>query len=102
MRRPPVVLLHGIWSNSEKWDNFIDRIQQTSPDHYMMLAVDYSYLNAESFFKNRNTTSAYISSALRQFKSKYDVATVQCDVVAHSMGGMLTRWYMSEELPHLP
>jgi pimeloyl-ACP methyl ester carboxylesterase len=107
--RPPVVLIHGLWGSSEDWNTLTSLIQD--PRFYIR-KVDYSeaisgvtasvpsYSASELAKVKRNTLGfAYnASSVLNQlagflvdFRHDNNVAAVEADVVAHSMGGDIAR-----------
>jgi hypothetical protein len=112
--RPPVVLVHGIWSSpSETWGYFSPTIQnnldmwnllfQESADYsgavYGVTATSPSYQspppvyyqNALGFSYNALTVLQKVQKTVGDFEKVYNVAAVQADVVAHSMGGDIAR-----------
>jgi hypothetical protein len=84
--RPPVVLVHGIWSKAGTWANFSLR---TSPS-FQVTVANYKSTNAAPFAANQLPVSRYINQALDDLR-KQGVAVTQVDYVAHSMGGVLGR-----------
>lgn len=96
LRRPPVVLVHGIWSSfSETWEasgarSFLeDRI---GPDKrgFSILPADYRLTNAEEFDINAPFVFGFIEDAIQRCRAA-GYACSQADVVAHSMGALLSR-----------
>ena len=86
--RPPVVLVHGLWSNPNSWnDNF-------KPDDatHTSVTADYAATNASHFTTNVPKVKSAVAQAITAFRKKSYAAT-QADVVGHSMGGLLTRLY---------
>jgi pimeloyl-ACP methyl ester carboxylesterase len=82
--RPPLVLIHGIWSDQYTWtlpligDNRF-RIQPVSWDGYTSIA------------NNQNTAYyAGVWPALSDARA-WGIAVTQVDVIGHSMGGLLAR-----------
>lgn len=86
--RPPVVLVHGLWSNGATWnDDFVrnDAFRTTEP-------ADYAATNASRFTANNTRVKTAAAAALGNMRRKGWAAT-QVDVVGHSMGGLLTRLF---------
>ncbi len=115
--RPPLVLVHGLWDKGSSWNNFTPL---TGNPLFSTLAANYnlpigsdvaatypaisdlfsnmSHLGANSlgFSYNAPIVSGEISQFIHVFKNgqnplAINVASVQADVVAHSMGGMVVR-----------
>jgi probable HAF family extracellular repeat protein len=115
--RPPVILVHGIWANSTSWRNFAPFNVRLSSDHrFFSGSVHYdgpvgitssfpSYdpslypkvlANSIGFQYNAREVLSQIDELLQAFKSGQNpqaipVASIQGDIVAHSMGGDITR-----------
>jgi probable HAF family extracellular repeat protein len=85
--RPPVVLIHGIWSSPSTWDLF----PLASDPRFKTYKVDYRQFNWNLIDPNTVTVDSYLSGFLDDFKFNSQVAAVQFDVVAHSMGGLIAR-----------
>ncbi len=85
--RPPVVLIHGLWSEAKVWDNFL----LVNAFMFQTFRVDYKETNGESVDINTYNVEAELDIDLREFKSVSKVAAVQFDLVTHSMGGLLAR-----------
>lgn len=93
---PPVVLVHGMWSKPAIWfeGGFASYLQQ---NRFQIVAADYSNRSASSFNPNtpaslpgRNAVEKAVVTALQLLRSK-GIAVTQADVVAHSLGGLMTR-----------
>lgn len=84
--RPPVVLVHGIWSDESTWkfplvwDTRFDITKNVSWDGYTSIAN-----NSETPYRGVQTALA----ALRWPNG--NTAATRVDVIAHSMGGLLAR-----------
>jgi hypothetical protein len=114
--RPPVVLIHGLWSNkTEAWTNFnpvnndenIALWRQLNPraqaaDYSELVSVtetDPSYFPrvtsvtgaALGFAFNAPRVLSQMRDSIRNYGISRSVAAVQADVVAHSMGGNIAR-----------
>ena len=86
--RPPVVLVHGLWGSPASWNRFFPLL--SAPIFTMSLA-DYADSNARGLDFNARIVAAQLKEAVAGFKTAEQVAAVQADVVAHSMGGLLVR-----------
>lgn len=89
--RPPVVLVHGTWSNPNTWLRFTP-LNPLSPDpRFSVFPVDYSRTESLGVLLNARLILDQIISNTDRFKSLYNVAAVQSDLVAHSLGGIISR-----------
>jgi pimeloyl-ACP methyl ester carboxylesterase len=92
--RPPLMLIHGIWSNRKAWSgDFWNRKPGSS---YFTFAADYGPTHDASFTTNATMVQDFVSSAVEQAQAG-GYAVTQADVVAHSMGGILTRLYAASK-----
>jgi pimeloyl-ACP methyl ester carboxylesterase len=87
--RPPVVLVHGLWSNAWTWTFGLTTNNLFAPITY----ADYSTTAGSSFATNDGVVQRYIEIALSEMRSN-NIAATQADVVTHSMGGVLSRIYI--------
>ncbi|HKP68016.1 MAG TPA: alpha/beta hydrolase, partial [Pyrinomonadaceae bacterium] len=103
----PAVLVHGLWSNARAWETW-QNILTTShsydwkafavgekPEHGIM-NTGGSFLSTEptnSIFENSQQLGKYIKYA-QEDRNAWHV-----DVVAHSMGGLITRHYIHQFMP---
>jgi pimeloyl-ACP methyl ester carboxylesterase len=86
--RPPVVLVHGLWSKPSAWGSSFVR----NDSSHTTVSADYSGTNASHFSVNVPLVQQAIGNALQQFRANQNAVT-QVDVIGHSMGGILTRLY---------
>jgi hypothetical protein len=120
--RPPVVLVHGVWSDpTQAWSNFTPvnatnlqlwgSIGVQNPQYSLYkYPVNYSAPvsvtatvptyhgigstvsgSAVGFAYNAGIVQSQTLLAIADFEDHYNVAAVQADVVAHSMGGDIAR-----------
>lgn len=90
--RPPLVLVHGLWSNSGAFRGFWDRDDL----FHTTTRADYEANNDAHFVTNvpevrRAIEEAVAASIERGF------ATSRVDVIAHSMGGILSRLHVQSD-----
>ncbi len=108
IHRPPVVLLHGVWSNADTWSQgqapfFTSFIQDS---RFVMWIADYdgdsdndpsTRGSALSFAANALVPRTAVAQAIALFKLRRPgVAVMGADIVGHSMGGVLTRVYFNQ------
>lgn len=91
--RPPVMLVHGLGSSSATFVKLQKALQNTGYDEFQLWNVNYKGTNKVSFEDNKWVVPYYsICLRNRVRDEKYDVKKVS--IVAHSMGGLLTRQYL--------
>lgn len=95
--KPPVVLVHGMWSNPEIWQNggFVDALKKSGFTTAVM--ADYSLHSAETFnplsptsIHGRTAVADAVKSALQAYRSQR-IAVAKVDIVGHSLGGLMSR-----------
>jgi pimeloyl-ACP methyl ester carboxylesterase len=102
--RPPIVLVHGLWMNSDNaWvaTKFADSLRCYG-FHYTF--ADYEEHNSETFdpcdnkvFGNYGIDS--IRNAVHKILGEYryfSIAASQVDLIAHSMGGLMARGFVQQ------
>jgi pimeloyl-ACP methyl ester carboxylesterase len=99
--RAPVVLVHGMWSSPAVWEEggFRNYLRQQGFDG-LVLAADYGKYSHLTFdpqnehsIHGRNAILLKIKEALQYYQSK-SIAISKVDIVAHSLGGLMTRSLM--------
>jgi len=92
--RTPLLLIHGLWSDPSAWPT---NIWQRQPSAFYFVNPDtYENSNGANFSKNAPTVKTFVSHTLQKARSAHYAAT-QVDVVAHSMGGILSRLYIESD-----
>jgi len=107
--RPPVVLVHGLWGNASSFNNFtplttsttfnvsravyantITGVTSTTPS--FSSSVDKSIeANSLGFAYNAPGVLTQINNFIAAYRTSANVAAVKADIVAHSMGGDISR-----------
>ena len=103
----PVILVHGLWSNAAAWSSWQNILTTSHSYDWKAFAVGEkpekgimntggSFLSTEptnSIFENSQQLGKYIQYA-QEDRNAWHV-----DVVAHSMGGLITRHYVHQFMP---
>jgi hypothetical protein len=112
LRRPPLVLVHGIMGSRHSywgttgWDE-----SQRIPIPTRIYMADYKLTNVQGFGENFYAVPQEIDRAIRQYREANDdllihspvagfrgvkYAATRADVIGHSQGGCITRFYISD------
>jgi pimeloyl-ACP methyl ester carboxylesterase len=101
--RPPVVLIHGLWMNSDNtWidTNFANSL--TNNGFYYAFA-DYEEHNSKTFDPYDKVFGNYGINSIRnaihdilEAHHYFSIAASQVDIVAHSMGGLMARGFVQQ------
>src|SRR4051812_12775978 len=86
---PPGLLIHGIWSDSSVWTTAAPQIRSAG---YTVTAIDFRRTagsSAAPIAAQGAAVGRQVASLLRENRDG------QVDLVAHSMGGLAARWYLS-------
>jgi hypothetical protein len=105
--RPPVVLVHGLWGSASSFSNFtplitdaifdinyatynnaITGITSTTPSLSKTSGLE---ANSLGFAYNAPSVLAQINNFIANYRTSANVASVKADIVAHSMGGDVSR-----------
>jgi len=89
--RPPLYLLHGLWSDSSTWSSIGPGLP---PLFYK--AADYRASNAQHIKFLIPIMWNDAENTLETFRESFQVAASQLDFVGHSMGGLITRGIASK------
>jgi len=92
LRRPPLLLLHGFRSLADVWE--LD-IQVDEYERWFVHEEDYRRTSLDWLSDNVSVPAAGIAECQKLMRDA-GFACTQADVVGHSMGGLLTRLYISE------
>ncbi len=90
LERPPIVLVHGVWGTARDWSSTL--LKDLNDHGFRYFAVDYHSIKsaAGAFSDYDGKIKADISEYLSDLRHQR-IAVSRVDVVAHSMGGLLTR-----------
>lgn len=96
--RAPVLMVHGLWGKNEETEGAFNKMEEEfiKSGLYvkeLILRANYRATNSCSFKKNANVVPYHNTKLLTQLiNAKFSTGKV--DIVAHSMGGLLTRQYI--------
>lgn len=92
--RAPVVLVHGLWGNAYSMQDIqYQLITSGKYNSTMVKVIDYESTNSYDYNTNSNVVKDGINNTLIGLRIlKYSAGKV--DIVAHSMGGILSRIYL--------
>ena len=107
--RPPVVMVHGLWGNASSFNNFtplttsttfnvsravyantITGVTSTTPSFSSSVKSSIE-ANSLGFAYNAPSVLAQINNFIAAYRTSANVASAKADVVAHSMGGDISR-----------
>lgn len=93
--RPPVVFVHGLWSDSDTWAAFPTAAATVLPIREF---ADYGGAAASSSLaSNKGVVYNHIQQALERCR-RASIRCTRVDVIGHSMGGLLTRIHSNSAL----
>jgi len=85
--RPPVVMMHGIWSNAGAFASLNRELYKKG----FMYLYRPSYNNSASFSTNDWVLPHLINNILTNLRTEGGLACTKIDIVVHSMGGLLAK-----------
>ncbi len=87
--RPPVVLIHGLWSDRLTW-----AFPLLTDPRFFIITADYRDTHAAPFDTNLGLPFEYVRKTINLFRLR-GLAATQVDIAGHSMGGILSRNHVS-------
>ncbi|NQV34517.1 MAG: alpha/beta fold hydrolase, partial [Phycisphaeraceae bacterium] len=95
LRRAPILFVHGMWANKTTWGAAYIEADPRFDKYY----ADYSWgqpaRNAMSFAASGDVIRDTVANIMQEHRSRR-IACTQAVIVAHSMGGLLTRQHMAD------
>lgn len=83
----PVVLIHGTISSKNVWQNLVLRLRE---DNFVVFAPDFGVHGTQDIPTSAEDVGAYIEQV------REATGAEQVDVVGHSQGGLLARYWINE------
>jgi pimeloyl-ACP methyl ester carboxylesterase len=91
IRRPPVVFVHGLNSSSRMWKKAYRPWNERADGKQRAFYFDYERSNVHPFQFNAERLEEYLRDSALVLQRRARTAVTQVDIVAHSMGGLITR-----------
>lgn len=98
--RPPVLMIHGLWSNGGSFDAMAGDFKSNGYEDYMIHQMDYSGSHQDAFSVNYPKVKENLSDLVNACLDE-EVAVGSVNVVCHSMGGILTRMHLSNSYDNI-
>jgi pimeloyl-ACP methyl ester carboxylesterase len=107
----PLVLVHGLWSSAQAWiPVYQNLLTSTHSYHWKAYPVgerpEHGKLNTGgSFLSSDKTNTIYENADQLESYTKFaqeDSNAWHVDIVAHSMGGLISRLYIHRQMPIMP
>lgn len=103
----PVVLVHGLWSNWKAWESWQNILTTSHSYDWKAFPVgekpDKGVMNTGSEFLSTGPTNAIFENSQQLGKyikyAQEDRNAWHVDIVAHSMGGLISRHYIHSFMP---
>jgi len=101
--RPPVVFIHGVWSNAAMWNVFppLGTPDGTSNSRFSVFRIDYKKFNNQSLqtiIARKDDNGNIVAGALldmeqilEQYRRQEHIAAIRADIIVHSLGGLVSR-----------
>ncbi|MDX2284997.1 MAG: T9SS type A sorting domain-containing protein [Bacteroidia bacterium] len=91
--RTPILMVHGLWGKGSDFETMSNELDNSLFYPDLMRSANYKRSNDQSFIQNRAQISDNIDQLLRHLRQfRYSAGRV--DIIAHSMGGLLARYYL--------
>ncbi|MFC4911776.1 esterase/lipase family protein [Actinomadura gamaensis] len=84
----PVVFVHGYTGNSTNWSTAIALFESAGYSSNELYAFNYNWAQSNKI------SAQQLATYVEQVKAR--TGSAQVDIVNHSMGGLVTRWYVTE------
>lgn len=93
--RAPVLMVHGLWSNRNSFNNMYNYLVGSKYMPFNCFKADYSSNDndARDYFTNRYIIKYNINHTISMCLNE-KISAGKVDIVAHSMGGLLSRFYL--------
>ncbi len=94
--RPPVIMLHGLWSDLSIWTQLKQKMATEGFYSYKQMLA-FSYPAGDGFKANNSFIKNAISKFKNEIRDDHNISCGKVDLVGHSMGGILSRLYLQSD-----
>jgi pimeloyl-ACP methyl ester carboxylesterase len=95
IRRPPLLLLHGLKDSKKCWKQFEKYVvREGLYDKEQVNNDGYAKKSNDHFKSNQGVAAKKIEKLLNTYRKKYKLNAQKVDIVGHSMGGILARLHV--------
>ncbi|MDP3830481.1 MAG: hypothetical protein Q8Q47_04375, partial [Ignavibacteriaceae bacterium] len=94
--RTPVLMVHGLWSNDGEFTEMENRLKLKYYPDEILRRANYQITNDASFSENKNVIPLEINYLIQKAINA-DYSSGKVDIIAHSMGGILARYYIQNK-----
>lgn len=99
----PVILVHGLWANASAWDGYGDFLRRAYGADWDAVVVKGMNTGEKGSLKQTNTISQNAEILETHiYNTQREMNAWHVDVVAHSMGGLITRHYINTKMKQVP
>ena len=99
----PVILVHGLWANASAWDGYGDFLRRAYGADWNAVVVKGMNTGEKGSLKQTNTIKQNAEILETHiYNTQRETNAWHVDVVAHSMGGLITRYYINTKMPQVP
>ena len=95
LRRPPILFVHGMWADKTTWGSAYIEEDPRFDKYYADYSSGQPAPNAMSFAASGDVIRDTLANIIQEHRSRR-IAATQAVIVAHSMGGLLTRQYIAD------
>src|ERR1035437_1968830 len=95
--RAPVIMVHGLWGNIDSFSEMENKLDASGfYPPVLTFNIDYYSSNDVSFSKNKNIIPLNLNTLFSILRNQ-GFSCGKVDIIGHSMGGILSRYYLQSD-----